>query len=212
MLNSTTIFKPLFIKIAVSLLYLVSLVTYFIAPQFFVQFFPFLILLNAIALVFSGPYKNKDFLRFCLFVCVAGFAISLSGLRTGKLFGMYFYGDSLGFKLKEVPVLTGVYWLVLTLSAQSLSSKITSHFFGASALGAFFILTIDILTEHAASALDLWHWHQNQIPIQNYVMWFVLSLLFLGIGGILKVEKENHLGVLSFSLLLVFWCVINLAR
>jgi putative membrane protein len=36
----------------------------------------------------------------------------------------------------------------------------------------------DFILEQTAGFLNLWFWSGNEIPIQNYVAWFVIALLF----------------------------------
>ena len=47
-------------------------------------------------------------------ICFAvGVSVEIMGINTGILFGDYTYGDVLGFKLRDVPVLIGVNWFII---------------------------------------------------------------------------------------------------
>ena len=36
---------------------------------------------------------------------------------------------------------------------------------------------LDFLIEPIAVKYDFWNWSQNEVPKQNYLMWFILSII-----------------------------------
>ena len=42
---------------------------------------------------------------------------------------------------------------------------------------SIFMVGLDFLIEPVAISLDFWSWQGGQIPLQNYIMWFLISLV-----------------------------------
>jgi len=110
-------------------------------------------------------------------IVLTGFFIEVIGVKTGILFGMYTYGDTLGFKILEVPVVIGLNWLVLCLSTFSLFSVIFKNKFLLLIFSSISMVLLDFIIEPVAIEYSFWSWSDNSVPIQNYIMWFVVSLV-----------------------------------
>jgi len=61
-------------------------------------------------------WKAKHILLF-IFIYAASFFIEVYGVNTGKLFGEYIYGKTLGFKFFNTPVIIGLNWILLLYAA-----------------------------------------------------------------------------------------------
>ncbi len=96
-------------------------------------------------------------------------------VKTELIFGSFYYGQSLGFKLFSVPVLIGVNWAILLYSTAQLS-KFKNHITNA-LFGAGLMVGLDFFIEQNASKFDFWYWNSGHIPVQNYVAWFLVSFL-----------------------------------
>lgn len=106
------------------------------------------------------------------------FLIEVIGAKTGLVFGAYKYGNTLGFKVFEVPLVIGLNWFFIILRAVNIvQKKINSKL-----LIAFFVGLIstifDIFLEPVAIKFDYWTWENNIIPLQNYIACFVISFVF----------------------------------
>ena len=109
-----------------------------------------------------------------IIIAFFGFSIEVLGVKTGYIFGSYHYGNSLGFKLKSVPILIGINWAILLYcTAQFAQTKnpILNAF-----IGAFLMVALDFFLEQNAAKFDFWYWKNNIIPMQNYLAWFTISL------------------------------------
>jgi putative membrane protein len=205
-----TLIRPLYIKIFLSIIYLVGVVGMYYSPSDFIPLTPYNLSLTCLILLSFYPYKEKDFIRYVLFLFSAGFAVEMLGVQTGKIFGAYHYGYALGYKLKHVPIIIGVNWVMLTLATQSIAQKFSSKLYISAAIGAALMVSLDILIEQVASKYQFWHWHNNEIPLQNYVAWFIISFFFHGLGSVMKFEKENKIATFIFALQFVFFALLNL--
>ena len=79
------------------------------------------------------------------------------------------------------PLVIGVNWLTLSLASYGISR----YMFRQKALIVLFASSIMILTDYLieplAASLDFWYWENNEIPFQNYVAWFFVSLIIQAI-------------------------------
>ena len=93
-------------QVIIALLYFVGFwgLTFF--PSLFIPLtsFCFFILFSVLSLCFPGTIKVTLF----LLVAVLGFAIEWYGVHTGSPFGFYQYGEGLGIKWKDIPLVIGL--------------------------------------------------------------------------------------------------------
>lgn len=200
--------KPLYIKLFLSIIYAVGIVGLYVQPETFIPLTPLNLLLTAFLFLAYYPFKESNFIRYAIFIFVAGFAVELLGIQTGKLFGIYNYGSALGFKLKDVPLIIGLNWLVLVMATQSIAASISDNLFKSSLIGSSLMIVIDIFLEQVAPLYDFWSWHNSAVPLQNFVAWFIISFLFHGVGNSLQFEKKNPLALFIFILQLSFFVVL----
>jgi putative membrane protein len=123
---------------------------------------------------------------------IGSFIIELVGVNTGRLFGVYAYDQTLGFKLLGVPVIIGVNWFLLvystgvTLQRTAINTLWARCFFGAALL-----VLLDILIEPAANTYNYWHWVGGQAPVKNYLGWFSVSFALLLLFEAFKIKRQN---------------------
>jgi len=184
----------------------------FLIPQLkplFQQLTPVGLVIAAILLMYFHEPKNlKSWLVFASIIMIC-FVVELIGVNAQLLFGNYQYGPALGFKLWNTPVVIGLNWLVLIYCISALTSKIRDRWYfplaGASAMVAF-----DWLMEPVANTTGMWSWVEGNIPLKNYMDWFLISgFLFLMIR-ILKVEFHNRIAGLLLAMQVVFFMALNI--
>lgn len=96
-------------------------------------------------------------------------------------FGHYSYGETLGFKYEDVPIIIGLNWYLLAYISTDLSARTKFPLFVKVILGALFMTAIDYLIEPIAIRFGFWFWHSGQIPLSNYVGWFWYHFLCSGL-------------------------------
>ena len=172
---------------------------------------------SLILLLFFHQDFNKPFIITAGFILLSGFLVEVIGVHTGVIFGKYYYGQTLGTKFLEVPLVIGANWLLLiycsSVSVQSVFSeiKIKSFFasiFLQSLVAATLMVLLDLLIEPVAIRLDFWHWENEQIPTQNFQAWFLLAFVLSYIFMKAKFLKTNLLAIIL--LLLQFFFFISL--
>jgi len=186
----------------------------FLIPSFnplFLKLTPWNILgAFVIAWVFHKKWEAK-YILLILTAGVLGFFIEYAGVKTGAIFGNYSYGKTLGMGWQGIPYLIGLNWAALIFFTGSLlSGRITNPWISAAA-GAVLMTVYDFFMEPVAMRYDFWHWHSNNIPLKNYIAWFVISLgMHLLINTNTKPAKNRVASAmyfiqLGFFVLLYVW-------
>lgn len=168
-----------------------------------------LLLTNAILFSFHRDF-SPAFLLFAVVVMLAGFLAEVLGVHTGLLFGEYSYGQALGLKLWDVPLLIALNWLMLTYGAGSISRWLQIHWLGRAALAALLMLALDYLIEPVALRFDFWSWHSGEIPLTNYLGWLGLAFLLQVLYHRSSFRKTNPLAAFVFCLQAAFFLALNI--
>ncbi len=160
-------------------------------------------------------YKvNKDFsgsfLILSLLVFLIGFSVEALGVATGILFGSYAYGSPFGFKLFDTPVMIGVNWLFLALSSYGIVQYFTKNKLLLVLVPPFLMVGLDFLVEPVAMKLGFWGWENDLIPLQNYMMWFVTSLVIHGIIRCFSPSIHAKISFAIFGIQVAFFALLNL--
>jgi uncharacterized membrane protein len=182
---------------------------------------PLLIVLSVI--VFTITYrilKNKKIrlklLFWAMLVLVGSFSIELLGVKSGKIFGQYIYGETLQPILFGVPIAIGFAWLCMLLTstavAQRILPKFSNYHLVIQAISISLLMVLfDLVMEPAAMGLGYWTWLGGSVPIQNFIAWFGISLFFATIGVGIRLFKEKLPSIVFhayFAQLIYFGLVI----
>jgi putative membrane protein len=136
---------------------------------------------NLILTLFVFYKVNQDFSPklyiLSILIFLIGFSVETIGVATGVLFGSYTYGASFGFKILDTPVVIGVNWLFLALSSYGIIQFFTKKTFWLIILPPVLMTFLDVLVEPVATKLGFWSWENDIIPLQNYVMWYLTSIV-----------------------------------
>lgn len=154
-------------------------------------------------------FENFKWQRFMTFLlaALAGFAIEVVGVKSGKLFGMYAYGENLGPKLFEVPIVIGLNWAALLL----ISQQVVTHLFNvnkrvySAMLVATLMTTYDFLLELIAPQLDYWSFtNREYAPFQNFIAWWGVSFLLALFSFTFFRNKNNNALLYGFTQVVFF--------
>lgn len=194
--------------IIIILFHIVGLVG-FIVPSFdavFLNIVPWHLLLMTIVILYSHKQPGGKFLLFALSIFVIGFMAEFIGVHTGWLFGNYTYGETLGIKLLNIPLMIGVNWfLLIYATGVSMQRSRVKNMFFRIITGALILVLLDLLIEPIAIHFDYWHWAGNSIPIKNYVCWFLLSAGLLFIFEQFKFKPQSVVAPVLLIMQFVFF-------
>jgi bisanhydrobacterioruberin hydratase len=141
--------------------------------------------------IFLYQHRNiNKYLSSYFFVALIGFTAEVVGVATGKVFGVYQYGNALGIKFLDVPLVISINWALLVCASHILANYIAENRIIVAMLTAIITVLVDVLIEPNAPKLDFWYWQLQQAPLHNYIGWFVIS--FLAAWLMHNKIKSNH--------------------
>jgi putative membrane protein len=169
-----------------------------------------LILTFGAVLLFQKNMSGKLVMAF-IAVCIATFIIEMAGVHTGVLFGNYVYGNALGKKILDTPILIGLNWLILTYCTTAI---VNYHFSGRiqrMLMGSVMMVAYDVLLEYVAPVTDMWSWDTPYPGIRNFLMWFIIAMVLHFVFQILDLKIENKPARYLFLVQLLFFGIIVLS-
>ena len=150
-------------------------------------------------LIWGNDDFSINFFKVISVLFLIGFFVEVIGVYSGLLFGEYHYGKTLGFQFFGVPLIIGVNWVLLVMSSFAVSSYFVSNSIFKVILSSIIMVLLDLMIEPVAIRLDFWHWQAEVIPLQNYLMWFLVALLM---NWILTFNRFKFNVKLGFGLLI----------
>jgi bisanhydrobacterioruberin hydratase len=186
--------------------------------NWFVAMTPVNLLVMFFLLIYTEGGKNKNFVLFFLLCFVVGMFVEIIGVNTGLLFGHYLYGEPMGTKLLGVPLLIGVQWFVsiycsthIILGFEKLVKNGVFNPFIPAIFTATVTTVFDYIIEPAAIKLNFWHWYGHDVPLYNYVCWFVISFLlsFFYFKKRKDVVPINYFAIVLFFIQIVFFIYVT---
>ncbi len=165
-------------QVIIALLYFVGFwgLTFF--PTVFIPLSSLSLMITFLLLCLNEP-SLKKFLLFLL-VAFLGFAVEWYGVHTGSPFGFYQYGEGLGIKWLDIPLVIGLNWVLMVWGSISLLKwtwNAQNRWILSIGGGVLMTLT-DLLIEQVAPHLEYWMFEMNHVPWNNYAAWLWLGILF----------------------------------
>jgi putative membrane protein len=184
------------------------------------------LLIMTALIVFTHRIKNIKFFFFFIAIFIIGFTIEIVGANTGLLFGEYNYGDVLGIKLFNVPLIIGINWFIIIYCTGMVTQAYENYMLKKMAERGIFInsrmklasfiadaalLTVlfDWVIEPVASRLGYWQWENNKIPAFNYITWVMASIPMLILFRKLHGNTRNIFAVHLFIIQLLFFLILR---
>lgn len=194
----------------VVLMYAVGCMGLMLVPDLFIPLSIWSLIITFFVL-FQEEMNLKNGLVF-FSIAAMGWFIEYIGVHYHVPFGIYEYGDGLGIKVLDIPLVIGLNWVIVTVSswitvewAFSKWNKLSKILMSAS------LMTIlDILIEPVAPHLDYWMFQLNWPPIQNYIAWFWLGLLFSALMSQLQWKRISSTGVVVWMCQFFFFLTLQL--
>lgn len=157
-----------------------------------------------VILLWSYDLGNAGLWKGLFIFFLGGMVVEWIGVHSGLPFGIYSYGENLGPKVFGVPWFIGVNWAVLTLVCGTIASHWMRSEWGRIILGAALMVVLDFFLEHTAPIFDFWTFEDGVAPVENYLAWFGISVIFhmiyrsLRINGDVRLSHHLYLAQLTF--------------
>lgn len=185
------------------LVYVSGSIGFALAPDFFGPFTPYTLLFTCIVFLYYQPLENKKIIYSFFIIAALGFLIEVLGVKTKLIFGAYQYGNGLGFKLFDVPLIISLNWALLITASIITISRFSKNKHFVLACSAVLITGIDFIIEQVASKLDFWKFDEGLPGLHNYIGWtivgYVLPLFFY--SDLVKGNKTIALVILVLQIL-----------
>jgi len=176
---------------------------------YFRQITPFTLVISALLLAQYHPDRRKLKGWWVIpAIYLAGMAAEIIGVQTGLVFGTYRYGEGLGLKILGTPWLIGLNWVLLVYASAALFSHLKIHVVWKIPAAAGVMVVYDLVLEQVAPLLDMWYWQDGKIPLQNYIAWFVLAIIFLSLLKVSGIKTENRFAATLLATQFVFFLLL----
>ena len=176
--------------------------------DYFLSLSPMNLLISLGCLVLSMRFSAKLAMDMAL-VGILGFTVEWIGVHTGYLFGDYAYGENLGWKWLDIPLIISINWIMLSFASIACVLHLTVPDWLKALLSALLMTGLDVLIEPVAIQSDFWSWNGGTIPIFNYVYWFLVSFPVHYYLIRRKTAQQNPVGIGLFLVLIVFFGILN---
>jgi putative membrane protein len=157
---------------------------------------------------------ERLYLQFLIALVIGSiaFAIEAVGVNTGLIFGDYQYGVVLGVDFLSTPLVIGALWYLVISGGGVVFSRFDSKLIQVLMISIFAVI-LDIFIEPVAISLGYWSWASGEVPIQNYVGWFItavlLSAMYL-IRPVLPSSRSFNYLVQIYVFLFIFFLALGI--
>lgn len=179
-----------------------------VSGEFFLRLIPVVIILSlAASLAYHGSWDLKTVAVFSSIV-VLSWMVEAAGVATGKIFGWYSYGEALGIRLLDTPLLIGFNWLLLIYGTACLTDRMNSPVIVKILTASALMVVYDLILEAVAPFLGMWQFDSGPAPARNYVAWFLLSLIFHSVLRISGIRAVNRIAAVIVIVQFIFFSVL----
>ena len=175
--------------------------------DWFVSVTPINLSISFILLMLNTDLKLRVIL-FILLCFSLGMLAEILGVSYGLIFGNYEYGDVMGYKVLDVPVIIGINWCILILITGTMSNLLFNNYWSKVFCGTFLMLFMDILIEPIAPILGFWNFEGGIATFQNYLGWFFVSFPILILFHKLKPNVNNSYSFNLYLLQVLFFIIL----
>ncbi|MFT5778619.1 MAG: putative membrane protein [Crocinitomicaceae bacterium] len=141
-------------------------------------------------------------------ISCGGFIIEWIGVHTGALFGEYCYQSALGFKILGIPLVIGLNWYCIVLASVSISNYLKVNIILKAIIAALLCTFLDVLIEPVAIKFGFWEWNSTEIPLYNYICWFIFSFIF-ALVALRYLKRPSKTATALFITWAVFFILLN---
>jgi len=175
----------------------------------FITMIPVVLLMSFVAILLFHRSLNSQNTRFVFFtIILVSYLVEVAGVNSQLIFGNYIYGNGLGFKVFNAPLIIGINWAMLVYCSASIIERFRLNVIVQIFFSSVIMILYDIVLESVAPFLDMWYWNGNTVPLQHYLAWLVLAFIFHGLVKWKKVKTENPLAPAIFICQFLFFVAI----
>ncbi len=203
----------------IQLLFLVFLALYFIVDfigvtipatrEFFISLTPVTVIFSFGILMFFHNGFNRNFWIFVSLILILSFLIEYTAIHISAVFGIHYYGNSLGYKVLGVPLLMSVNSLMLVYCSISAVSRIDLPGQFQLLLSAMIIVAYYFVMELVAPRLDFLYRPSGNAPVLNYFALFIAALFLITLSKTLRINFQNKIAISLLIIQFLFLILLN---
>jgi len=152
---------------------------------------------------------NRRVLAWLLGAGLVTYFIEVAGVATGKIFGSYSYSDVLGAQVFGVPPMIGFNWMIVLFGCISLAQIITKRASIQIAIATLCAPLFDYVMEPVAIAFNYWEWQGGAPPVQNYIVWGVISGVLSSVYVLLRCNTQKALPAYYLGIQFCYFAILN---
>ncbi len=145
------------------------------ASRWFLALTPLYLSLNFLIILLCLKDHPIRVLKAISIPFILGFITEVLGVNFGLIYGSYTYGENLGLKIFEVPLIICLNWCLLTIVSADVGKLITRNKGSRILIGALLMILLDVLLEISAPRFDFWVFKDGIVPLTNYFGWFIVA-------------------------------------
>lgn len=198
-------------RIILIIFYLVGIsgITIGTTRDLFISLTPLALLLSVLAvIIFHQPFNIKNELLIFTSICIAGFLFEAAGVKTGRLFGDYSYGDGLGIKILNTPLLIGINWGLLVYCTAVIAEKLPLHTVLKILISSAVMVIYDLIMEQVAPLMNMWSFEGGIVPVRNYTTWFLLAVIFHSLVKLVRIRSVNMIAPFVLYIQALFFTIL----
>ncbi|MFP4059976.1 MAG: carotenoid biosynthesis protein [bacterium] len=171
----------------------------------------FLLVVNTWMLIrLFHVYYSPFMLAWVVLTFVFTYITEVLGVKTGLIFGEYVYGEVMRVKMLQVPLIIALNWVLLILSSYSLAQFLVKKRVFLPVISSVFIVILDYFIEPVAMKLGYWNWINQEVPLQNYLAWFIVSFIFSSLLANRETVIKIPVFRAFFVIQLLFFILLNI--
>lgn len=168
-----------------------------------------LLVTSAFVIYITKNDWNRKVIIWAVATFIFTYALEVAGVHTGLVFGRYTYGETLGFKVFEVPLIIGLNWVIIIYAVVSILTKATNNLFAFIFLAGTAVVAFDFVMEPVAVHLGYWRWEGDRIPFQNYLAWFIIAITSAVGYYFLRQKPESDIPIWYVGIQFIFFVLLN---
>lgn len=171
---------------------------------------PWVLLITSAMVIYSVVKSNSvKVLYLFAAIYIITFFLEAAGVKTGLIFGEYYYGRNLGIKVLDVPLIIALNWVLIILGASGAASGLSSNKIIVPFIAGIICVLFDFILEPVAMKFDYWQWVNNQVPVLNYISWFIISVLISALLTRIKPAISSTVAQYYLAIQAVFFVIMN---
>jgi len=173
---------------------------------------PVNLLISIAVAIYFDEQDWKTHLSFVIPVFLLGYGIEVIGIQTGAIFGEYAYGDILGFKLWDTPLMIGANWVLVCFSSGYFINSLFPDLLQVlkATLAATSLVILDYIIEPIAIDWGMWTWAAEDVPLQNYLAWWIIGFFMMLIFFHIYKSGKNKVAASLLIIQVIFFGLLNL--